>query len=120
MDKLEVSRMRSAVRTVTAVALTALLHACTVTYGVKPQTDRLSQLLPKQSKAADVLLTLGEPRGKGVAHLSTELPSRDIWFYEFVQSNGSGMELKMLLVFFLGDTYDGHLWFSSVDAIRQK
>lgn len=104
-----------------------------VTYGVAPRTDRLAQLTPGQSRSSDVLLALGEPRGRGAAHLSATIPIRNVWFYEFVKSNmglyetlklsmgqtGSGsVDLKMLVVFMHGDVYDGYLWFSSVEKVN--
>ena len=115
--------MRSTMLAIAAsIALLGALTGCmpTITYGVKPQTDRLDKLVAGQSSAADVLLTLGEPRGKGMAHLSRELPPRDVWFYEFVQSDGKIVNLDMLIVFLLGDRYDGHLWFDSVDTMKKE
>ena len=115
--------MRSTVLAIAAsIALLGAFTGCapTITYGVKPQTDRLDRLIAGQSSAADVLLTLGEPRGKGVAHLTTELPLRDVWLYEFVQSDGKTVNLDMLIVFLLGDRYDGHLWFDSVDTMKKE
>jgi len=90
-----------------------------VTYGVRPHTERLEQLKPGASTASDVLLTLGEPRGKGAAHLSPGFPSRDIWLYEFTKSDGSNVDLKMLVVFMNGNSYDGYLWFSSLDKLQK-
>ncbi len=116
------------------LSVTLLLGGCmSVTYGVGPRTDRLAQLTPGQSRSSDVLLALGEPRGKGAAHLSPAIPMRNVWFYEFVKSNmglyetlklsmgqtGSGsVDLKMLVVFMHGDVYDGYLWFSSVEKMN--
>jgi hypothetical protein len=104
------------------IVVCVTLTACTqsVTYGVKPQTDRLSTLVRGKSTAADILLTLGEPRGKGAARLADEPNSvrRDVWFYEYVQSDGSNVNLKMLLVLVRDGTYDGHFWFSSVDQMK--
>jgi hypothetical protein len=102
------------------VCITATACTQSVTYGVKPQTDRLSTLVRGKSTAADVLLALGEPRGKGSARLAEEPNSarRDILFYEYLQSDGSTVNLKMLVVFMREGTYDGHFWFSSVDAMK--
>ena len=115
--------MHSVILAITvSIVLLGGLAGCTptVTYGVKPQTERLEKLVVGQSSAADILLTLGEPRGTGVAHLSKELPSRDVWFYEFVKSDGATVTLDVLIVFLLGDRYDGHLWFDSVDAVNKE
>ena len=108
-------------RAASALAIAAfLVTACmTVTHGVNPQTAGLAQLKPGESKSADVLLNLGEPRGKGTAHLSPEFPARDIWFYEYVKSDGHTVNLKMLIVFMNGDVYDGYLWFSSLDKFQK-
>lgn len=104
-------------------ALVALSGCVTVSYGVQPNTDRLVQLVPGKSRSSDVLLALGEPRGKGAAHLSPELPLRNVWYYEYVKASGSltgkgNVDLKMLIVFLHGDVYDGYLWFSSVDKLK--
>ena len=100
------------------------LAACTqsVTFGAKPQTDRLSALVRGRSTAADVLLALGEPRGRGAARFAdqSDPARRDVLFYEFVQSGGSVVNLKMLIVFMRDGMYDGHLWFSSVDSMQAK
>jgi hypothetical protein len=72
-------------------------------------------------------LHLGEPRGKGAAHLSPELPLRNVWYYEYVKGSGAmtmtgempmTVDLKMLIVFLQGDVYDGYLWFSSVEKVK--
>ncbi len=100
------------------VLLALVLGGCiTVQYGVIPQTDRLSELSIGESRQGDVLLVLGQPRGKGAANVSPEFDRRAIWFYEYVESDGKAVQLKMLLVYFIGDVYDGYLWFSSVEDI---
>jgi hypothetical protein len=100
------------------VLLALVLGGCiTVRYGVMPQTDRLSELSIGESRQGDVLLVLGQPRGKGAANVSPEFDRRAIWFYEYVESDGKAVQLKMLLVYFIGDVYDGYLWFSSVEDI---
>ncbi len=46
------------------------------------------------------------------------LPNPNVlWFYEFLESDGKNIDLKMLLVFFDGEKYSGHLWFSSFEKI---
>lgn len=100
------------------VLLALVLGGCiTVRYGVMPQTDRLGELSIGESRQGDVLLVLGQPRGKGAANVSPEFDRRAIWFYEYVESDGKAVQLKMLLVYFIGDVYDGYLWFSSVEDI---
>lgn len=41
-----------------------------------------------------------------------------LWFYEYLESDGKEADLKMLLVFFDGEMYSGHLWFSSFEKIE--
>jgi outer membrane protein assembly factor BamE (lipoprotein component of BamABCDE complex) len=101
--------------------LVAQSGCVTAIYGVQPNTDRLAQLVPGESRSSDVLLALGEPRGKGAAHLSPELPLRNVWYYEYVKGSGAmtmTVNLKMLIVFLQGDVYDGYLWFSSVEKVK--
>lgn len=104
-----------------------LISGCmSLTYGVAPRTDRLAQLTPGQSRSSEVLLALGEPRGKGAAHLSAAIPMRNVWFYEYelvksragLTSTSTSVDLKMLVVFMQGDVYDGYLWFSSIEKMN--
>ena len=112
------ARGRCLVTCAIAALFALMLGGCmTLEYGVAPQTDRLDALSIGQSRRGDVLLVLGQPRGKGAADVSPQYDERTIWFYEYVESDGQAVRLKMLLVYFLGDVYDGHLWFSSVEDI---
>ena len=101
----------------------ALLSGCvSMTYGVLPNTSRLATLTPGQSRSSDVLLAMGEPRGKGAAHLSPQLPLRNVWYYEYVKASGAmsmSVDAKMLLVFMRDDVYDGYLWFSSLEKVKK-
>jgi hypothetical protein len=100
----------------TAVGLTSviLLAGCmSIRYGSPPRTDRLATLTTGVSSAGDVLLALGEPRGRGVVRQSVDLPPRTIWSYEYMEAEGSQIGLKILFVYFDQDRYDGYLWFSS-------
>ena len=101
-------------------ALLTLFAGCmTVKYGSMPNTMALqTQLTQHVSNKADVLRILGPPRGYGMARLPS-LPNPNVlWFYEFIESDGNNVDLKMLLVFFEGEKYSGHLWFSSFDKIE--
>jgi len=104
-----------------ALALVGVLAGCapTIRYGSPPRIDRLDTLRPRVSRTADVRSALGEPRGRGEARLPAEPTLRTIWFYEYAQAAGSRIDLKMLLVFFEHDTYDGHLWFSSANLLEE-
>lgn len=101
------------------LALLTLFAGCmTVKYGSMPDTMALqTQLTQQVSSKADVLRVLGAPRGYGMARLPM-LPNPNVlWFYEFLESDGKNIDLKMLLVFFDGEKYSGHLWFSSFEKI---
>jgi len=109
--------------TVVPLLVLSLLAGCapTIKFGSPPRTDRLKTLRVGDTSTADVLLALGEPRGHGRARFSIDLAPRTIWFYEYSQTDGRQIALKMLLVFFKQERYDGHLWFSSaalLDAIE--
>ena len=124
-------------------ALFLLLLGCTFHYGSPPRTDRLDALKLGVSSKAEVMSVLGAPRGNGMLRHSanplqyvqrfTEDPGRPIglavpvdfdptqrtmWFYEYQEGTTSRMDLKYLLVFFLGDVYDGHLWFSARSVLQ--
>jgi len=76
-----------------------------------------STLRAGESTKGDVLTALGPPRGYGMARFNEVERGRVIWFYEFIQAKGSDIDLKMLLVLFDGDKYDGYLWFSSLEKV---
>lgn len=114
-------------RLIGAFLVLLMLSACVTQakYGVPPKVERLSGLKVGVSKQADVLMALGEPRGKGAARLSDAksqqlgiAPYHDIWFYEYAELKDSHAYLKFLLVFIDKDTYNGHLWFSSSDLLK--
>ena len=93
----------------------AMVTACstTMSFGSAPQVDRLQALRTGSSTASEVRNALGEPRGRGQARFAVDVPEQQIWFYEYMQSDGRKVQLKMLLVFMDGDVYGGHIWFSS-------
>ncbi len=104
---------------VAALALTAT--ACvSIEYGAMPRTQNLGKLSVGISGPSDILAALGQPRGKGVARLAGLPEPRAIWYYEYTRSDGSRVELTMLLVFLTDDRYDGHLWFSSAQLVQQE
>src|SRR5262245_26594756 len=94
---------------------TAALAGCapTMTFGSLPKVDNVPSLKVGASTAGDVRGALGEPRGRGRARFAADLPEQDVWFYEYMQSDGQKVQLKMLLVFVDKDVYAGHMWFSS-------
>lgn len=124
---------------VSAACFAFLLAGCvTIRYGSPPRTDRLESLKLGVSSKADVESVLGAPRGNGMLRhsanqsqyiqkitadpgspiglnvpLDSDPTRRTMWFYEYAESSGGSVDLKYLLVFFLGDRYDGYLWFSS-------
>lgn len=102
-------------------AIVSGLAGCvSVQYGTPPRVERLAALRAGETTPADVLLALGEPRGKGVARLAPDLPARQVWYYEYVKSEGGAVELKLLLILFSANRYDGHLWFGSGLTLRDE
>jgi hypothetical protein len=95
------------------LALLPIGCATTIKYGSPPKVKELSKLTVGASTRSDVLAILGKPRGHGVGHYSADTSPREIWFYEYMESDGARTDLKFLLVFLDTDRYDGHLWFSS-------
>lgn len=93
----------------------SMMTGCTTTmsFGTMPRIDKLESLKGGASSAREVVVALGEPRGRGLARFGAELPEQQVWFYEYMQSDGRKVQLKMLLVFMDKDTYMGHMWFSS-------
>lgn len=97
-----------------ALVMHTVFFGCAkIRIGFPPKVERLELLKAGISAPADVLLALGEPRGHGVLRFSPAVAPRDIWLYEYAESSGKRIDLKMLLVFFHEGRYDGHLWFSS-------
>ena len=109
-------------RAVVGLIVLGILVGCAtaIKYGSPPRTDRLKTLTPGVSVHQDVLAALGEPRGKGGARFSVDPRLRTIWFYEYTEASGSRIDLKILLVFFRQERYDGHLWFSSAVLLDQE
>jgi len=101
-----------------AFLVLASLHGCAtrLEMGAPPRVERLELLTPHVSTRNDVLITLGEPRGHGAAHLSPSSSRQEVWFYEHSVSEGMDIRFSMLLVFFSGDVYDGYMWFA--DAVN--
>ncbi len=116
------SLWKEIVRAVVGLIVLGILAGCptTIKYGSPPRTDRLETLKPGISIYQDVLAALGEPRGKGGARFSVDPIPRTIWFYEYTEASGSRIDLKILLVFFQQERYDGHLWFSSATLIERE
>ena len=118
LPRLKVPRKprRSKICAMLGLSLAGILAGCTIKFGSPPGTNNLENLSVGVSSKADVLSALGEPRGNGVARLSREFAPRTIWFYEYVEAplTGKNIGLKILVVFFEQDKYDGHFWFSSL------
>lgn len=109
-----------AVLLIAFLALAGLQSCATrLEIGSPPQVDRLAQLTPQISTKNDVLLTLGEPRGYGAARLNPSLKQQDVWLYEHSLSEGADIHLTMLVVFFVGDRYDGHMWFADAVSLKE-
>ena len=109
--------------------MVSMLSACmpTVRFGVQPKVDKLGTLKVGISSRADVLMALGEPRGRGAARFSDAAsakhgvePYHTIWFYEYAETDGYNVQLKFLLVFVDQDHYNGHFWFSSAGLMEKE
>ncbi len=107
---------------VASAAFLALVMGCAIppfSDGRPPPTDRLSNLKAGVSGEADVRAALGDPRGNGmIRHSSDQSDRRPIWYYEFAQVKGDQVGLKILLVFFYREKYDGHIWFAANELMR--
>jgi len=104
---------------ITVVAIILSAGCMTVKFGNMPDTSALStQLTQHVSNKPDVLRVLGSPRGYGMVSLPTMPHPYVTWFYEFMEADGVNVDLKMLLVFFDGEKYTGHLWFSSFEKME--
>jgi outer membrane protein assembly factor BamE (lipoprotein component of BamABCDE complex) len=83
-------------------------------------TDKLTELTVGSSGKDDVRMALGEPRGPGATRHGRDRPDlRTIWYYEFVQIKGDQIGLKILLVFFDQEKYDGYLWFGANELFER-
>ena len=102
------------------IVILAMIAACapTIEYGSKARTDALETLTISSSTAAEIESALGKPRGYGVARFALDLVPRDLWFYEYVRTDGKVIDLKILIVLLKDDRYDGHFWFSSVELLE--
>ncbi len=94
--------------------LLALGGCMTIKIGAMPLIDNIDSLTIGESTRADVVVALGQPRGNGMVRFSQEPDPREVWFYEYMESNGQEAKLDILIVFMVEGRYDGHLWFSSL------
>lgn len=86
-----------------------------------PDTSKLSSdLIQDVSTKADVLRVLGPPRGYGMLQIDTTPESYVIWFYEYIEANDTKIRLKMLLIFFNKELYEGNMWFSSFEELKER
>lgn len=91
----------------------------TVRNGSPPKVERLQALNPGVSTKADILLSLGEPRGRGAIRASPVVNPMPIWFYEYTEAGSDRSDERFLLVFFRRQRYQGHLWFSSTNRFEK-
>ena len=107
--------IQCALYTILCLMVVSFMGGCAtkIVYGSPPKVSQLEKLNIGISTKSDVLATIGEPRGYGVGHYSADTSPREIWFYEYMESDGLRTDLKFLLMFFDAERYDGHLWFSS-------
>lgn len=106
-----------------AVTVTALTGCRSIRIGTPPHVEHLASLRPGVSTTMDVLMALGEPRGRGAARFSPKYAPRKIWLYEYTKATsglgGGDIALTILLVFIEADRYEGYLWFSSTHDIKR-
>jgi len=83
--------------------------------GHRPNIDVLEKSLqPGASTAADVLLALGQPFGKGKTMLPIDGKPRTMWSYYYGEGNLEDARGIYLFVYFVDNRYDGYMWFSSL------
>ena len=113
-------------RLVVFLALILILNGCSVSmkFGRMPDTNSLTSLKQQVSTKGDVLNTLGPPRGYGSMRPYPYAGYYDIWFYEFSEGKGGirsiESKVKMLLVFFDKDKFDGYMWFSALENVAGR
>lgn len=89
-------------------------------YGSPIRSEHIASLQPGVSTISDILLMLGEPRGRGMARLSSAQPLTTVWVYEQTDSEDTfvGRTRRHLALFFFKDNlYDGHIEFSYTHTI---
>ena len=103
------------------LTLAIMLSGCgSIKYGRMPDTEKLSSaLIQDVSTKADVLNALGAPRGYGIYQMEAVPDPYAAWFYEYIESDGKKIRLKMLLVFFDREIYAGHMWFASDEELQE-
>ena len=114
------------------VIVLSFLAACgtfQLRVGNRPDINLLENSLRLgESTRADVLATLGEPIGRGMARLPVDpRPNAGaMWSYYYeeglvrdILSQQPSVEGRriFLFIFFEGDTYDGYMWFSSLPKV---
>jgi hypothetical protein len=103
--------------TVLLAILMILMNGCameTVRTYASTQADQIDERLSRdRSTKADVLLFLGEPDGAGESLLPPTHESREVWYYETHGGGLTSYTMKILLVYFRGDLYDGYMWFEN-------
>lgn len=105
------------------VAVGSCLSGCMrITYGQLPRVDALNRLVAGETTSAELLMELGEPRGRGVYHFNPDQEPRELWQYEYITAQSSitntNIDLSMLWILIKEDRYDGHLFFDAEEKIR--
>lgn len=80
----------------------------------------LAALQKGVSDKGDVLRVLGAPKGYGMARLTGELSPHVVWHYEYLETHENKFKIKVLLLFFDKEKYDGYIWFSSFQEMQRK
>lgn len=100
------------------VSLIGCASAPVLDFGRPVPVGKITTLQVGVSTPDDVRALLGPPRGDGITRHFKEKELRTIWYYEYGQIKDDQVALKIVLVFFKGDRYDGHLWFSSKELVE--
>jgi len=108
------------VRNARVVLLLFLAGCVSVKWGNPIPIEALKKLEVGTSTHADILLTLGQPRGTGVVSAGEDRVPRELLFYEYLTGDSKSVNLEIMLVFVARDRYDGHVWFAATERIRKE
>lgn len=113
---------RSVMRSLVMCFVLGLVAGCgtppTIDFGRPAPVDGFAKLQPGLSTSSDVRALLGPPAGDGASRHMGQEKIRTLWFYEYGRIKDDKIALKIILVFFNGDIYEGHMWFSSKELIK--
>jgi hypothetical protein len=110
------------IRLLATLLILGLVAGCGSTppidFGRPAPVDGFAKLRPGISTSNDVRALLGRPAGDGASRHVGQENIRTLWFYEYGRIKDDKIALKIILVFFNDDIYEGHMWFSSKELIK--